>query len=113
MLADIQYDDPGVADYLVQGVKVMGLLPKTGIWKPGGTHPTVNLEAVLRNAREAQCAMLARRSHNDIDVDVWKATMVEVEEGLLEGPFSQLEVEARLGRLWTGARRFGVVQSNK
>eukprot|EP00973_Karenia_brevis_P034306 4731926-Karenia_brevis.AAC.1 len=80
MLADIRYDDPGVADYLVQGVKTMGLLSKTGIWRLGGIHPSANLEAVLRCAKEAQRAMLAKRAHNDIDVEVWKATMLEVEE---------------------------------
>eukprot|EP00973_Karenia_brevis_P009869 1334102-Karenia_brevis.AAC.1 len=33
ILCDAGYDDLGVADYLIEGVKVVGHLERTGIWK--------------------------------------------------------------------------------
>eukprot|EP00973_Karenia_brevis_P018766 2572908-Karenia_brevis.AAC.1 len=57
--------------------------------------------------------MLTGRAHTAVDMEVWRLTLAEVDEGLLEGPLTQQEVEKRLGPLWTGARRFGIVQSNK
>ena len=37
MLTSIGYDDMGVIDLLTQGVKITGVLQRTGIWKPDPT----------------------------------------------------------------------------
>eukprot|EP00973_Karenia_brevis_P046688 6477232-Karenia_brevis.AAC.1 len=39
--------------------------------------------------------------------------MEEVNEGVLIGPLTSAEVEGLAGKLWTGARRFGIEQSGK
>ena len=113
MLQDIQYDDPGVLEYLTEGVKVMGTLEETGIWAKGGTAPTVSIEAVLRCAKQAQQSMMSRREPTPLDEEVWKITLEEVEDGLLFGPLTPKEVEQKLGPLWTGAKRFGLRQGKK
>ena len=45
--------------------------------------------------------------------EVWRQTKEEVDTGLLEGPFSVEQRTNVLGGRWTGARRFGIQQSEK
>ena len=113
MLQDADYDDIEVVDYLIEGVKVMGTLGNTGVWKPGGLGPSVSVETVLRCAKQAQSTMLAPRSSNELDKEVWSTTMEEVDDGLLAGPFTPHQVAEKLGPLWTGAKRFGLKQGQK
>ena len=54
MMVDIGYDDVAVADLLVTGKKVVGNLPKIGIWKPDDRRAKMTIGAILRNAAEAK-----------------------------------------------------------
>eukprot|EP00973_Karenia_brevis_P091355 12407069-Karenia_brevis.AAC.1 len=113
MLSDIGYDDMGVVDYLVEGVKVVGHLGRTGIWKALERPALCSRESLWKNARESQAKLLQPRKPTKIDAVVWDKTLEEVGEGVLVGPVSSGEVESTVGRLWTGARRFGIEQSGK
>ena len=50
MLQGINYDDPDVVNLLVTGVKIVGDLPRVGIWKPRSNPASVSLPALLSNA---------------------------------------------------------------
>ena len=116
MLRDIGYDDLGVADLLVTGVKIVGTLPKIGIWKPEDRQAKVSIKAALREAMEAKRTVGLTRcsSWSELDDRLVESTLQEVEEGHLKGPFSQEEMDSRIGsKIWLPARRFPVEQSGK
>eukprot|EP00973_Karenia_brevis_P085910 11915827-Karenia_brevis.AAC.1 len=111
LLQEIEYDDLGVVDYLTNGVKTVGNLAATGIWKPWNNRATCPVDAIWMNARRTQRELLKPRRHSDVDKVVWDATIKERDEGILKGPLSKDQVEEALGPLWVGARRFGIVQN--
>ena len=115
MLEDIQYDDPGVADLLVTGIKIIGELPKTGIWRPDPSREQkCPAEMMWAGAKDAQRkALSARPGWTEEDAALWQCTLEEVTEGGLRGPLSVEEVSAVAGKLWVPARRFAVVQNGK
>ena len=113
MLEEIQYDDLDVVNYLVTGVKTIGLLPQVSFWPLGGVPPVVSLETLLRNSRMGQEIMLDNKSAGDHDKEVWEETVKELEAGLLQGPFTPDQLAEKYGPLWTGARRFGFKQNDK
>ena len=47
MLREINYDDLDVVNLLVTGVKIVGDLPRVGIWKPRENPASVSLPALL------------------------------------------------------------------
>eukprot|EP00973_Karenia_brevis_P046887 6505807-Karenia_brevis.AAC.1 len=113
MLLDIDYDDMGVIDLLTQGVRVVGCLPRTGIWQPSDKAPTCSLKTVWANAAEAQRKMLEPRPADSFSEEVWTITQEELSKGLLAGPYSREELAKILGPSWVGARRFGIKQGDK
>ena len=54
MLQEIGNDDLDVVNLLVTGVKIVGDLPRVGIWKPRPNPASVSLPALLSNAQSAQ-----------------------------------------------------------
>lgn len=113
LLREIRYDDMEVVSLLIEGVALVGELPKTGIWKPEANPPSCNAATLWANARDVQKKLQAPKRPTPDDTEVWAATMVEVEEGSLRGPFSPNEMEARQGPRWLAARRFAVRQGAK
>eukprot|EP00973_Karenia_brevis_P041116 5689064-Karenia_brevis.AAC.1 len=61
MLADIHYDNLSVADYLRKGIEVVGLLERTGIWKPIEPPKLVTRKMLWQGARAAQEKLIAPR----------------------------------------------------
>ena len=114
MLTDIGYDDPGVADLLVTGVKIVGTLPKIGIWRPEDRQAKIPVKAALRGALQAKEALGLPRGTkwSELDDKLVEATLQE--DGHLKGPFSQAEMDLRMGsKVWLPARRFPIQQSEK
>lgn len=116
MLKDIGYSDMGVVHLLSQGVKLVGLSEKSGVWQEDDTKlPTCSIEHLWAAAQSAQESVLSSSGSGDaeMDVELWKLTEKEVEDKLLVGPLAGDEREGALGKLWVPARRFGIVQSGK
>ena len=59
MLKEIRYDDVGVADLLVTGVRLVGDLPRVGIWRPNGREARCTSEMLWASARRAQAPKTA------------------------------------------------------
>ena len=114
MLLDIHYDDMPVVHLIYTGIKLIGELDRTGIWKPDTTKGALISDRTLwSGAKSAQRSALHPQtpgSWTDLDQQVWEATLAE--EGL-RGPYSPKELTAKYGALWIPSRRFGITQGGK
>ena len=116
LLSGMNYDDPGVADLLVSGVKLVGTVERIGIWPP---DPSKEAKATINylwaSARDAQKSIASSNSgpFSEKDQLVWDSALEEVSGGFLKGPFSAQELEGEVGALWIAARRFGITQGGK
>ena len=116
MLQDVNYDDMGVVDLLTMGVKLVGTLPKIGIWRPDDRRAKITIKAALHGAADAKKEIGKNFSGRwaDIDRELVDCTYQEVEDGHLLGPFTEAEIDKRLGsRAWLPARRFPLQQGRK
>jgi len=116
MLEDIGYDDMGVVRILTDGLKIVGNLEAIGIWKKDDSKGAkCSIEQVWANAKVSQETVLKTRPTKDEDLEqeVWNATMTEVEDKLLRGPYSRESLSDEVGALWVAARRFGIRQGQK
>ena len=107
MLSDIGYKDMGVFDEVVEGTSLLGQVPLTGLYpqtfKPAKASP----EEVVKNAAATRSAILgAVRAQGDVDAEVKRKSLEEIEAGWLHGPFQpdSLEQDALI------SRRFGLQQ---
>ena len=107
MLSDIGYKDMGVFDEVVEGTNLLGQVPLTGLYpqtfKPAKASP----EEVIKNAAATRSAILgAVRAQGDVDAEVRRKSLEEIEAGWLHGPFqpNDLEHDALI------SRRFGLQQ---
>ena len=113
MLKDIGYQDLGVADLLVTGVKTVGEIPKTGLWKPKVTPAICSIKTLWERAKATQKALLTPRPASGMDSEIWEKTLQDVGNEALVGPLSVGDVVKAAGSLWVGAFRFGIRQSGK
>ena len=118
MLNDIGYDDMSVVFLLTLGTKIVGLLSRVGIWRPCDQSPKCSTGAVLAGAELAKAKLRKEDTRHNGDDKVTKAvleaTKDDIEAGVLEGPYSELELDAILGsKAWVPARRFGITQGKK
>ena len=100
MLEYIQYDDLGVVDLLITGVQVVGNLDKIGIWQPEDRSAKISTTTLLAGAQAAQADVVKVRSSSPEDAEIWSATLEEVSDGCLEGPFTAAEITRKLGKNW-------------
>ena len=116
MLKYIDYDDMKVVHLLTCGVKLVKNLAATGIWEKTDINlAKCDVKAVWANARHAQRTVLSpsRQKDDDLQAEVWKATMEEAEDELIIGPLTPDQVAKEVGPLWVPARRFGIRQGDK
>ena len=116
MLRSIHYDDLGVVDLLVTGIKVVGNLPRLGIWQPEDRRAKIMVGAALHGAEEAKRAIqqCGTAKWSEVDSRLVECTLQELEDGHLCGPFSESQMNERLGsKVWLPARRFPIEQSDK
>ena len=109
MLLESSYPDLGVGDELVHGSDLVGSVPATGML-PGKFTPALTTPDTLRANAQRIRAVVESDSRGsgdpDVDKEVWKKTMEEVEKGWLEGPLSSGQVPS----CQPISRRFGLVQ---
>ena len=116
MLQHIGYDDLAVADLLITGIKLVGTLPKLGIWKPDERQAKITVKAALHGAAEAKRTIGQSNCTRwtDSDRKLVDCTFQEVSDGHLLGPFTESELDHRFGsRAWLPARRFPIDQGGK
>eukprot|EP00973_Karenia_brevis_P091477 12407603-Karenia_brevis.AAC.2 len=72
MLSDSGYDDGGVANYLVEGIKIVGHLERTGICSFGASCFVPQEPPPFRkSAKELQARLLQPRKSTEMDLVVW------------------------------------------
>lgn len=118
MLDDIEYDDMSVVYLRTLGTKFVGLLPRSGIWKPQDQSPKCSPGPVLAGAEFAKSKLrtkkICKKEDWQIIEAVWKATEEEIQLGVLKGPFTEKEADAEMGsRAWVPARKFGITQGTR
>lgn len=116
MLMDISYDDMQVVSLLITGVKLLGTLKRLGIWRPDDKPAKLSLRAALHNAVGAKDEIRRPRKSawKEVDKDLAECTKVEVNDGHLLGPFTEEEMNFRMGsKAWLPARRFPIEQNGK
>ena len=94
MLSDIGHKDMGVFDEVVERTNLLGQVPLTGphpqTFKPAKASP----EEVIKNADATRSAILgAVRAQGDVDAEVRRKSLVEIEAGWLHGPFQPTDLE--------------------
>ena len=116
MLVDLRYDDLEVIEVLTAGVKLVGEVPNRGIWKVDHEkRARCTVESLWASAPEAQAEVMKPRPVRDeeLDNEVWRCTMEEVEEGLLVGPYEVEELKSEVGPRYIASARFGLRQGGK
>ena len=123
MLKSIGYEDHQLTKDLCEGLRITGNVDITGKFAVDFRPAQLEVEDLWRVAKASQADVAGKipahmrgdAMHDGITVaqHVWRSTKMEVEKGWLEGPFSKLQVEAKVGKLWTPSRRFGIVQGGK
>ena len=111
MMEESNYKDSDLFNNIVRGFKLMGDLPVTGIFPSKSSFATLTEEQVRDSAeinRKAIIATAKRPMEEDIKKGVYEATMKEVEQGWLEGPFEAKTLNPRS----VLTRRFGVKQTS-
>ena len=111
MMEESSYKDSDLFNNIVRGFRLMGDLPVTGIFPSKSTFATLTEEQVRDSAeinRKALIATAKRPMEEDIKKGVYEATMSEVKQGWLEGPFEARTLNPRA----VLTRRFGVKQTS-
>ena len=115
-LKEAGYPDDKLVDQLLQGIPLTGTVAPSSIF-PGSFKPrTIEPDELLKSSAEMRKLCIAStKSSGDtvIDKAVWLETQDEVAKGWLSAAYSETEVAAELGTLFTVARRFGIKQGDK
>ena len=88
------HKDMSVFDEVVERTNLLGQVPPTGLhpqtFKPAKASP----EEVIKNADATRSAILgAVRAQGDVDAEVRRKSLVEIEAGWLHGPFQPTDLE--------------------
>ena len=97
---------------LCAGFPVVGEFPRTGVFPPDDRRPERELTDLWRSSRQAVDRLLREDGGSgdpEVDEFVLDESLLEVERGWLEGPFSPEDLNEDLGH-WIPNRRFGVRQ---
>ena len=90
MLEDIQYDDLGVVQELIDGATLTGDIPVTGVLDTKLKPARIDIEQLMDVAEQVKQQIKCRTvSSGDEEMDslLWEKTLEEVKKGHLEGPF--------------------------
>ena len=112
MLDYYKYPDPGVLEELIDGVSLIGEVPKTGMLPFKFTPALLTTDALRKQAefRRAQIFGDCKGSGDiEIDAEVWRQTLEERDKGWLVGPLDPSEVAVDTPI----SKRFGLRQKHK
>ena len=116
LLEESGYKDLSIWDEVVRGVKMTGPASLSEEMPHGYQVPNMSEREVQAKAHWWRRASVAKCQERDpeLDAELWKQTLLEVEKGWLQGPFSEEEVTALVGTSsWLATRRFPLRQKTK
>lgn len=95
LLQDMQYPDDKLADEMSAGFPLYGWLPGSGVFsghvKPPELHPSA-LDKMAASFSKRAAASVKSSGDADHDLALWEATMSEVREGFVTGPYDECAV---------------------
>jgi len=106
--------DVDLAVDLVLGAPCVGDIPPVGNWRPKEEPATLKLDPEYcgRWVRELDASIRGQPRTADDD-ECWAATIAELDEGWIDGPWTFADMEAQFGTgKWCSMRRFPVKQPN-
>ena len=112
LLVDMDYPDSKIADEMSEGFPLCGWLPSSDVFPSRARAPEVHEDYLRKMARSLSTRAIAATSSCgclESDEKLWQATLDEVSDGFLEGPF---DPEA-MGPGCVASPRFGLQQKNK
>jgi len=112
LLEDMDYPDSKVATEMQQGFPLSGWLPASNVFPTRLRPPEIHVELLFRMAKVFSARSIAATKSSgcaDADRRLWEATMEEVADGFLEGPFTR----DALGPRSVVSPRFGLQQKTK
>ena len=112
LLDDMEYPDSKIALEMRQGFPLSGWLPASGVFPTRLRPPEIHVELLFKMAKVFSGRSIAATKSSgcaDLDRRLWEATLEEVADGFLEGPFSKSD----LGPKSVVSPRFGLQQKAK
>ena len=112
LMDEIQYPDAKLADELAQGFPLCGWLPASGVFPVRVRPPEIHEDFLWKLAPSISARTIASVSSTgckESDESLWQATLEEVQDGFLEGPFEKGDLSSRA----VVSPRFGLQQKNK
>ena len=112
LLEEISYPDTKVATEMCHGFPLCGWLPASDVFPVRVRAPEFNesfLRSMARSFTARSIAATVSSGDSELDMKLWQATLEEVEEGFLTGPWNK----EHLSRESVVSPRFGLQQKNK
>eukprot|EP00435_Cladocopium_sp_Y103_P044234 s1937_g12.t1 len=112
LLKEFSYPDAKIADEMASGFPLCGWLPASGVFPAKVRTPEINetfLRKMARSFSARSIAATVSTGDDDADLKLWQATLDEVSEGFLSGPYDASE----LGSESVVSPRFGLQQKLK
>eukprot|EP00435_Cladocopium_sp_Y103_P060013 s1992_g21.t1 len=112
LLKEFSYPDAKIADEMASGFPLCGWLPSSGVFPAKVRTLEINetfLRKMARSFSARSIAATVSTGDDDADNKLWQATLDEVAEGFLSGPFEANE----LGSESVVSPRFGLQQKLK
>ena len=112
LLVDLEYPDFKVADEMTEGFPLCGWLPASNVFPSRVRVPEIHEGYLRKLAKSLTARAIATTSSCGCDLadgQLWQATLDEVADGFLEGPFDPEE----MGAGCVASPRFGLQQKNK
>ena len=112
LLEEISYPDAKVATEMGQGFPLCGWLPASDVFPVRVRAPEFDesfLRSMARSFTARSIAATVSSGDSEHDMNLWKATLEEVKEGFLTGPWDA----SHLSRESVVSPRFGLQQKNK
>ena len=123
MLKSLDYPDARVAELMVEGFPIIGVMDKTGVFEERDVRQIVQgadenwLYLTAKKTRQDLIEQIQAQEVTPVLQEVWNKTVEgpdsEVSKGWASGPFTEEEMTERMGPLWLPARRFSVEQGDK
>ena len=92
-----------IGQYIRGGAPMVGEVPASGLFSDRATRPSKTVAEVLKASRWSKPVLKATvkpHANHEVDVEVFKRTMEEVNEGKADGPFTEEQVDNLLGKWW-------------
>ncbi len=116
LLKECGHPDHLLVDEMLQGSKLTGLLPKSGVFPSMPARAMMSEKDLLKASvwvRPRVLGLTTGSGSSQLDCEVWEATLEEVANGWLEGPVEPEQLDLLFPNGWVPARRFAVTQADK